>query len=86
MVRIWAKVMKNEKIVKDTVYEDASIFDIYKFFDYLTPICEKLDIATPIVVTKHLAHFLQFRNTTFMPSDFPESVNFDKLVLENMST
>ncbi len=85
MVRIWAKVMKDEKIVKQTIFEDYVLFDKANFYDYLATICERLDIATPIILSKHIYHYLSFNNTTFLPSDFPESVNFDKFVVEEAS-
>ena len=85
MIRIWAKVMKKEKIISQTIFEEVGEFDIEKFYDYVSQICQSLDIATPIILSKHLFHYVQFNNTTFIPNDFPEVVNFDKFILEEAS-
>lgn len=85
MVRIWAKIIKDDKIKKQTVLEYYENFDINKFFDYVAEISSTLDIATPIILSKHLSHYVNFNNTTFLPVDFPEKVTFDKLVLEEAS-
>ena len=85
MVRIWAKILSNDKIVKETIFEDNSEFNTNNFFDYLSIICERLDIATPIILNKHIYHYITFNNTTFLPVDFPENVSFYKFVLEEAS-
>ena len=85
MVRIWAKIIKEEKIVAQTIFEQQSTFEIDDFFEYVSTICHELDIATPIILSKHLFHYIQFNNTTFCKNDFPEVVDFDKFVLEEAS-
>ncbi len=85
MIRIWAKVIKNEKIVKETIFEEFDTFKVELFYDYISQICEKLDIATPIILTKHIYHYMTFNNSTFLPQDFPEIVSFDKFVIEEAS-
>ena len=85
MVRIWAKVVKGEKILNDTIFENFTSFDPDMFFDYIATICEKLDIATPVILSKHIFHYLNFNNATFLPADFPEEIEFDKLVIEEAS-
>ena len=47
-------------------------------------IAEKLDIPTPVVLDKHIIDFTVYKNTRFFTDDFVESVNFEKLVLENI--
>ena len=85
MVRIWAKVCKGEKILKDTIFEEFTSFSPDLFFEYIATICETLDIATPVILSKHIYHYLTFNNTTFTSSDFPEDIDFDKLVIEEAS-
>ncbi|NCB48090.1 MAG: hypothetical protein EOM55_00445 [Clostridia bacterium] len=85
MIRIWAKVMKDDKIVKSIVYEDFSTFEVDDFFDYLSNICHKLDLATPILLAKHVYHYVAFKNTSFSQADFTEDIFFDNLVLEDAS-
>ena len=85
MVRIWAKTIKDNRIVKQTVLEDYTIFYPKNFFDYVASICSELDVATPVILSKHINHYMNFNNTTFLPDDFPEKIDFDKLVLEEAS-
>ena len=85
MIRIWAKITKEEKILKDTIYEEFSIFQPDEFFNYISNICQELDISTPVIISKHIQHYVSFNNTIFLPQDFPEEVDFDKLVIEEAS-
>lgn len=84
MVRIWAKVMKGEKIIKQLTYEREDKFTYSQFFVYLSDICEGLDIATPILLKTHIFNFAKFSTVRFLPRDFTETPDFDKLVLENI--
>ena len=83
MVRIWAKVMKKDKILKQFMFEKDGQINYSEFFDYLREICENLDIATPVLIKTHLFNYAKYNNVRFTASDFVEQINFDKLVLEN---
>lgn len=83
MFKIWAKTIKNHKIVKDTVYRNAEKFDEDEFLRYLTDICYDLDIPTPVILKSHLQNFKLYNIAKFRPEDFVESVSFDLLQLEN---
>ena len=83
MVRIWAKVMKKDKIIKQCVFEKEGITDYSLFFDYLRDICEKLDISTPVLIKTHLFNYAKYNVVRFKQDDFVEPIDFDKLVLEN---
>ena len=83
MVRIWAKVMIKDKIIKQFVYERFEPMDYSKFFEYVCEICEHLDIPTPVIIKTHLFNYAKYNVLRFKKDDFVESINFDKLVLEN---
>ena len=83
MVRIWAKVMKKDKILSQYMFERQENIDYSEFFDYLREICENLDIATPVLIKTHLFNFAKYNNVRFTQSDLVEQISFDKLVLEN---
>lgn len=83
MIRIWAKVMKKDKIIEQYVLERNENMDYSLFFDYLREICENLDIATPVLIKTHLFNYAKYNNVRFTKSDFVEPISFDKLVLEN---
>jgi hypothetical protein len=84
MFRIWAKVIKEGKIVKQTTYERTEKFAYGEFFNYLADICEELDIATPVLLKTHIFNYAKFNTVRFIPRDFAENVEFDKLVLDNI--
>ena len=83
MFRIWAKVMKKDKILKQYMFERFEVIDYANFYDYLLEICENLDIATPVLIKTHLFNYAKYNNVRFTASDFVEQIPFDKLVLEN---
>lgn len=83
MIRIWAKIMKDGKIKKSVVYEREGITDYSLFFDYTREICEMLDIPTPVVIKTHLFNYAKYNTVRFIPEDFVESVDFDRLIFEN---
>ncbi len=82
MIRIWAKIYKDDRIAKQLTYEKEGSFSYADFFGYLAEICDGLDIPTPVLLKTHLFNFAKFRHTVFRPRDFVESVSFEKLVLE----
>lgn len=83
MIRIWAKVMKKDKILNQFVFEKEGEMDYSEFFSYLREICSTLDIPTPILIKTHLFNYAKYNNVRFKEGDFVESISFDKLVLEN---
>ena len=81
-MRIWTKLLKEEKIIKDNVYPLPIDFDINRLPIYLSDICNELDIAVPILLAKHYQHLYYFKGTTFTKNDFIDSPKFDKMVCE----
>lgn len=84
MFRIWAKVIKDGKIIKQLTYEREDKFSYSRFFSYLAEICEGLDICTPVLMKTHIFNYAKFNTVRFLPRDFAESIDFDKLVLKNI--
>ncbi len=85
MFRIWAKVYHDEHIEKQLTFEREEKFSYDDFFSYLAEICDGLDIPTPVLLKTHLFNYAKFRHVVFRPRDFIEPVDFQKLVLENIS-
>lgn len=85
MFKIWAKIIRDDKIVHNYVLEKDDTFHLTRLSLYLAEICNELDIETPVILNKHMEHFYLFNLTTFYQTDFISSVNFDKLVIENIS-
>ena len=84
MLRIWAKVMLEGHIERQTVYERDENFAYSNFFRYLSDICDELDIPTPVLLKPHIFNYAKYRHTVVRPRDFMEEVGFDRLVLENI--
>lgn len=84
MFKIWGKIIKDGKIVNQVTYERADKFSYSQFFTYLADICEALDIATPVLLKTHIFNYAKFNTVRFLPRDFAETVDFDKLILENI--
>ena len=71
MIKIWAKVMDKNKIVKQTTFFDnAEKMDYSLFFEYLTKICHTLDIPTPIILKTHIFNYAKFNFVRFTKDDF----------------
>lgn len=85
MFRIWAKVLRGEKIINQITYQSDDRFVYSEFFKYLSDICAELDIATPILLKTHIFNYAKFRTVRFLPRDFAEKPDFDKLVLDNIT-
>ncbi len=84
MVKLWIKVIKDDKIVKDTVVERAEKFDYSLFSDYLSEGCYSLDLATPVIIKNHIFNYAKYNVVRFLPSDFLEPVEFDYVWVENL--
>ena len=83
-MRIWVKLITNGKIKKQIVYERDDKLVYSQFFDYLTEMCQKLDIPTPVLLKTHIFNFAKFNHVKFTPKDFVEYFSYDQLFLENI--
>ena len=84
MVKLWIKIIKNDKIVKDVVVEREEKFDYSLFSDYITEGLYSLDEATPVIIKNHIFNFAKYNVVRFLPSDFIETVDFDYVWVENL--
>lgn len=82
MARIWAKILKGDKILKDCMIDTEKYFSIDQFVEYIQDICYQLDIPNPMVLSNHFDKFSEFNHVKFVVDDFVEEVHFEKLVLE----
>lgn len=83
MLRIWARTMNDSKITRSYIYESIDNFNEDKFRYHIERICHELDIPTPAILSSHIKNYSDFNIVTFIPRDFIESIDFDKLILEN---
>lgn len=83
MIKLWAKVITDNKIQKDIIYESADNYTRDEFFEHISEVCYKLNIPTPVLVINHYTNYEIFNLVKFLPRDFVESVDFDRLEIEN---
>jgi hypothetical protein len=83
-MKIWVKIISDGKIRRQIVYERDDKLVYSKFFEYMSEICQKLDIPTPVILKPHMFNFAKFNRVKFTPKDFVESFPYDKLELENI--
>ena len=83
-MRIWAKVLQNHRIMRETVREFSSArpSDLEGWSVLLHELCQDLDLCRPVILRKHIYDLRQFSRVVFKPSDFIESVDFDEYEVE----
>jgi hypothetical protein len=74
--------MTDGKICKQTVYENPEKLTYSHFFEYMTDICQELDIPTPVLTKTHIFNFAKFNHVKFPARDFVEPLGYDHLFLE----
>ena len=83
-MKIWAKVMKGDKILRDVIYENDLTLTPSNFQRTLQEISYKLDVATPVTLPTHYKHFERFNRVKYLPRDFIEEVDYTSFVLERV--
>ena len=83
MIRIWARITTDNKVLNSFIYEKDEDFAIDNFNDYLHDICEHFDIHAPLLMIKHYKNFILFNQAIFDKTDFIEKIYFEKLILTN---
>ena len=83
-MRIWAKVLKEHKIMRETVREFSSArpSDLEAWSALLHELCQDLDLCRPVILRKHVYDLTHFSRVVFKPADFIESVDFDEFEVE----
>ena len=85
MFRIWAKIFKDNRLVKDTVICDGSDDTrTHKVFRALDEIIYQFDLGKPIWLDATVTEFQRHAKARFTQDNFVESVDFDSLLLENI--
>lgn len=84
MMKIWAKVLTDHRIMNETVREFSSArpSDMEGWSVLLHELCQDLDLCRPVILRKHVNDLKQFSRVVFKPADFIESVNFDEFEIE----
>lgn len=80
MFRLWAKEFKDNRMLKDTVIEDASDDTrTHKVFDALEQVCCQFDLGQPIWLDSTISEFKRHDKARFSQDNFIEAIDFDYL-------
>ncbi len=83
MYTIWAKKIKNNRIINSVVAENKdNISAEEKRKICIDEICRKFDLGIPVWLKSHDMDFSQFKYVVFYPEDFMDEIDFDKLEIE----
>lgn len=80
MFRLWGKVFKDNKLVKDTVVcNDSKDTRTHKIFHALDEICYEFDLSKPIWLESTIAEFKRHDKARFYQDNFMDTIDFDYL-------
>lgn len=80
MFRLWGKLFKDNRMLKDTVIENSSSDTrTHKIFQSLDDICYQFDLGKPIWLDSNVTDFKRHRKTRFTSDNFMECIDFDYL-------
>ena len=83
MFRLWAKIFKDNHMLRDTVIEDNSADTrTHKIFHALDEVCYQFDLGKPIGLEKNIREFQSHNKTRFTKDSFIESIDFDYLEIQ----
>ncbi len=79
-MKFWVRIYKDNKLMCDAVCDtDIALSPAKMLEDGLKKCCYELDLSNPIIMKKHITDIRMYSLTRFLPDDFPESVDFDKM-------
>lgn len=79
-MRIWFKVFKDTRMLRDMVVEDNSdVNRTKKIFEAIDKMCYEFDLGEPIWLESSINEFKRHARVKFRQDNFVESVEFDYL-------
>ncbi|MDD3225205.1 MAG: hypothetical protein PHX70_10995 [Clostridium sp.] len=85
MLKIWGRLMKNDKIIKDAVVSsdlDASYQENLKAC--IVELCHEFDISIPYWLPPNVKEYNNRRKTIFNENHFIDEINFDKFIIQEI--
>ncbi len=80
MLKFWLRIYNNGKLERDALCDVDSKLSAQKILEEsLKTCCYELDIPNPMIMKKHVNDIKQYSLTRFLPDDFPESVEFERV-------
>ena len=82
-MRIWGKIWKDNRLIKDTVFEtENNDTRTHLIFKGLEEFSRGFDLAVPIWLDKNIEEFKLHKKTKFRQDNFMEEIDFDYLEFE----
>ena len=83
MFRLWGKIFKENRLIKDTVIcNDSQDTRTHKIFDALDKICYEFDLGKPIWLDASVTEFRKHRKARLRQDSFIEQIDFDYLEIQ----
>ena len=80
MFRLWGKIYKDNKLIKDTVIcDDSDDTRTHKVFRALENICYEFDLGKPLWLDSTIQEFKKHSKARFLQDNFIEQIDFDFL-------
>ncbi len=83
MFRLWAKLFKDNRMLRDTVIENTlADTRTHKVFSALDEICIQFDLGKPMWLDSTIAEFKKHSKARFTQDNFIEQIDFDYLEIQ----
>ena len=83
MFRLWARIFKDNHMLRDTVIKDPSAETrTHKIFNALDQICYEFDLGKPIWLDATIQDFKKHSKARFTQDNFIEGIDFDYLEIQ----
>ena len=83
MFRLWAKLFKDNHMLRDTVIVNADDDTrTHKIFQALDDICYEFDLGKPMWLDSTIRDFKKHDKTRFTQDNFIEAIDFDYLEIQ----
>ncbi len=84
MFRLWAKIFKDNRMLKDMVVcnDDPTLNRTRKIFHALDEICYAFDLSKPLWLESTVADFKKHDKTRFSKDNFIDAIEFDFLEIQ----
>ena len=80
MFRLWAKIFKDNRMLKDTtICDDTEDTRTHKIFNALDEVCYQFDLGKPMWLDSTIAEFKKHAKARFYQDNFVEEIPFDFL-------
>ena len=80
MFRVWGKLFKNNRMLKDlTVCDDSQDTRTHKVLHALDEMCYAFDLSKPIWLDSNVREFQRHAKTRFRQDSFVDQIEFDFL-------